>query len=248
VDVRPEEKPSAVLTIVTWIWGDKFNTADVAKLAAGVRRHLKQPHRFLCMVDRLEGREPIEGVGYRLIVNSGDLLKVKGCFARLRIFDPQWQFLREIAPDDIIVNIDLDTVITGLLDPLFDRPEPFVIMQDGNAHNPCPFNGSMQMLRAGYRPDVWTDFSLEAAAKTKFYEFPDDQGWLWDRIPDAAGWKCGDSSGVYVFRKPGWPGWDSKNPAQFDNDLPAGARLVTFSGWRSPEKFQNIGWVKDHWI
>jgi hypothetical protein len=148
--------------------------------------------------------------------------------------------------DDQIVNIDLDTVITGPLDPLFDRPEPFVIMQKGNASNPCPFNGALMMLRAGAHPEVWSDFSLEAAAKTAHYEFPDDQGWLWHKLPKAAGWKCGPETGVFVFRKPGWPSFDRKMKRGGD-DLPKGARLVTFSGGRSPAKYEHLDWIKANW-
>lgn len=233
-----------MIHVTTWLWGEKFNVSDVAKLAAGVRRNLKQPHRFVCMVDTLE-REPVDGVGYRLIENR-DLLEIKGCYARLRLFDPHWQFLREIKPGERIVNIDLDTVITGELDLLFDRPEPFVIMQKGNASNPCPFNGALQMIRAGAHPEVWADFSVEAAGQVPFYEFPDDQGWIWHKVPDAAGWKCGMESGVFVFRKPGWPSFH-RNMGSAGDRLPKGARLVTFSGGRSPEKFSHLPWIEEHW-
>jgi hypothetical protein len=123
------------------------------------------------------------------LVRDIELTKINGCFARLRMFDPEWQWIARV--DECLVNIDLDTVITGPLDPLFDRPEPFVIMQKGNASNPCPYNGALMMIRAGAHPEVWTDFSLEAAAETAHYEFPDDQGWIWHKMPNAAGWKCG---------------------------------------------------------
>jgi hypothetical protein len=136
------------------------------------------------------------------------------------------------------VCIDLDTVITGPLDGLFDRPENFIILQGANASNPCPFNGSLMMLRAGARPDVWRDFSLKAAGSVPFFEFPDDQGWLWHKIPDAAGWKAGSESGVYAFQKPGWPK---------DDRLPADAKIVAFPGWRDPSKFANEPWVRQHW-
>jgi hypothetical protein len=224
-----------VLTFCTWLWGDKFSEDDLDKLAAGLRRRVNQPHRILCMTDRLLGRRPISGVSYKQILDY-ELLAVKGCFVRLRIFDPYWQFLREIRKGEKIVVIDLDTVITGNLDPLFDRHEPFVIMQGANATNPCPFNGALQMLRAGYRPDVWADFSLGAAAKTPHHEFPDDQGWLHHKIPDAAGWKVGPEHGVYVYNKPGWPGGDA---------LPEGARLVTFIN-KHPSQFSHLDWVKDN--
>jgi hypothetical protein len=156
--------------------------------------------------------------------------------------------LREIAPGDRIVNIDLDTVITGEIDPLFDRPEPFVILQGGNASNPNPYGGALIMLRAGAHPEVWTDFSVEAASRVPYFEFPDDQGWIWHKLPNAAGWKCGAGSQVFVFRKPGWPGWANKRDSHPNDALPKGARLVTFSGGRSPEKFKHLDWVKNNWV
>jgi hypothetical protein len=152
------------------------------------------------------------------------------------MFSPEWQYMNGM--DDRLVCIDLDVVVTGELDPLFDRPESFLILQGANAANPCPFNGSLMMLRPGVHPEVWSDFTVDVAAKVPFYEFPDDQGWLWHKVPDAAGWKAGPSSGVYAFQKPGWPK---------GNDLPTDARLVVFPGWRSPEKFFHVPWIKKHW-
>ncbi len=169
------------------------------------------------------------------------LTKIKGCFARLRMFDPLYQENIEIVAHskiDRIVCMDLDTVITGPLDPLFDRDETFLILQGANAANPCPFNGSLMMLRAGHHSEVWSDFSLEKARAVPFYEFPDDQGWIHHMLPNAAGWKVGAESGVYAFQKPGWPKGD---------DLPADARMVVFPGWRSPEKFKHLKWIKENW-
>jgi hypothetical protein len=210
-----------LLTVCTWRWGSKYPGHYVDRLSAGLERHLKQPFRF-------EVFSPL--------AEDVHLTKILGCFCRLRMFDPAWQARHGI--DDRLVCIDLDTVMTGSLDELFDRPEKFVILQGANASNPCPFNGSLMMLRAGARPDVWADFSIKRAGEVPFFAFPDDQGWLWHKIPDAAGWKVGPDSGVYAYQKPGWPE---------DNQLPADARVVAFPGWRDPSRFQNEEWVRKHW-
>lgn len=211
------------LIVSTWLWGDKYGPDHVARLARGVRKHLCQEHRF-CV--------------FNPYPQDVALTQMPGCFARLRMFDRQWQKVHGLKEGDRLVGMDLDTVITGPLDSLFDRDEPFVILQGANAANPCPFNGSLQMLRAGAHQEVWSDFSLEAAKTMPFYEFPDDQGWLWHKLPDAAGWKAGPDSGVYAFQKPGWPRGEA---------LPADARLVVFPGWRDPSKFTHLPWVKDNW-
>ncbi len=211
------------LIICTWFWGTKYAGIYVDRLRAGVHRHLRQPHEFMVFAP-----EP----------DDGPLLERPGCFARLRMFSPEWQRRQGIDPGDRIVCMDLDSVLTGPLDPLFDRPEPFVILQGANASNPCPYNGSLMMLRAGYAPHVWDTFSLEAAARTPFYAFPDDQGWLAAVLPRQAGWRAGADSGVYAFMKPGWPA---------GNRLPPGARLVVFPGWRDPLRFEHLPWIKEHW-
>ncbi len=212
----------AVLTIGTWVWGDKYDNSYVERLAAGLRKHLKQSYQFWVFVP---GPDDIH------------LTELPGCFARLRMFDPRWQFDHGIT--DRLVCLDLDLIITGPLDPLFDRPEDFVILQGANAHNPCPFNGSVMMLRAGAHPEVWSDFSIEAASKVPFYAFPDDQGWLWHKWPKAAGWQCGSESGIWSFGKRGWPN---------DNKLPEGARVVALPGKRDPAQFTHLDWVQEHWV
>lgn len=209
------------LVIGTWQWGNKYPRHYVERLAAGVARHLRQDYRF-CVFRPMETDE--------------DLTAIPGCFARLRMFDPMWQRVHGIKGGDRLVCMDLDMVVTGHLDPLFDRPEDFCILQGVNASNPCPYNGSLWMLRAGYRPDVWGDFSLEAARKVPFYSFPDDQAWFAHKIPNAGAWRPAD--GVYGFQKPSWPK---------DDKLPSGARCVAFFGHRDPAHFKHLDWVMENW-
>lgn len=191
------------------------------RLAAGLERNLKTKYEFQFVAPTSEDYY---------------LTKIPGCFARLRMFDPNWQEAHGINEGDRIVQIDVDTIITGSLDDLFNRTEDFVIMQGGN-YQPCPYNGALWMQRAFTNGQIWNDFSLDAARKIKFHEFPDDQGWLWNKLPGAAGWKCGDE--VFVFQKPGWP---------LCNRLPDKAKIVTFAGSRRPDQIANLEWVKQHWI
>lgn len=211
------------LIISTWRWGSKYGPEYVDRLKAGVARNMVQPYEF-----RVFTPEPEDAY----------LTEVKGCFARLRMFDTAWQKGQGIAPGDRIVCMDLDLVVTGPLDALFDRSESFVILQGANSANPCPYNGSLQMLRAGTHGNVWADFSLEAAAKTPVWEFPDDQGYLSVAIPKAGAWKAGAESGVYAYQKTSWPRGEA---------LPRGAKIVAFPGWRDPAGFSHLPWVSEHW-
>jgi hypothetical protein len=221
-----------MLNVVTYFWGNKYSPVYVDRLAHGLQAHLKQPYRFIVMSDRtLNGYECHS-------IEDWKLLQVKGCFARLRMFDPQWQEDLSLLGKRIVC-VDLDTVITGPLDPLFDRVEPLVILQGANAANPCPYTACIFMLQSGAHQEVWEDFSLDAAQMIPRYEFPDDQGWLHFKVPHAAGWQTGAASGIWSFRKRGWPGNDV---------LPHGTRIVAFPGARDPSQFTQLPWVKQHWI
>jgi hypothetical protein len=161
---------------------------------------------------------------------------VPGCFARLRTFDPEWQKAHGIVSCERIVCLDLDLIVTGSLDGLFESLLGFSILQGVNAANPCPYNGSVWSLIAGYRADIWQEFSLDAAAKVPFYSFPDDQAYFAAKIPLAG--KIGPADGVYAFKKPGWPD---------GVDLPANARIVAFPGHRDPSQFTYLPWINRHW-
>lgn len=212
-----------MLHFVTWLWGDKYSHDYLTKLEAGLKRNVKQPYRFIIARPKTE--------------EDFKLTSIPGCFVRLQMFSAKWQSENGIAPGERVVQIDIDSILTGKLDPLFDRPEPFVILQGAN-HQPCRFNGCLSMLRAGSHPEIWECFSLEAAQKIPYHTFPDDQGWLWHHLPDAAGWQTGSSSGCYVYQKPGWITGEK---------LPIGARYVTFAGKRRPDLIAQLDWVKEHW-
>lgn len=228
-----------MLTVATFLWGTKYSLDYVKRLVGSVKRNLKEKHQFLLCTEDLY-RKGLDKLDVRVvpIIRDEPLLKIKGCFARLRMFDPEWQRDRDCSPGDRIVCMDLDSVITGPLDDLFCRPTQFSILQGANSANPCPYNGSIWMLRAGYRPDVWSDFSLEAAGKVPYYAFPDDQAWFAHKLPGAPGWEVGPRSGIYAFKKPAWPK---------GNDLPKDARMVVFPGWRDPSNFTGLAWIKENW-
>lgn len=219
---------------VTWLWGDKYNESHVAKLAAGVWRNYKAPHRFVVFTDR--PRELPAGVEQRSI--SDPELIGRGCYCRLRMFDPAWQ--QRHGFEDRVVSLDLDLIAVGPFGDLFERDDSFLILRGVNARNPNPYNCSVMQLRVGRHAEIWSDFSVSKAARAPFHEFPDDQGWIWHKLPVVAGWPGGQQSGIYAFQKPGWP-------MGHDAELPPNARIVTFIGWRKPELFGRLPWVKAHW-
>ena len=231
-----------MLNICVWWWGTKYDFSYVRRLVNGLDKHMPPMSglRIVLVTDREDNEwPPLEDTFDQIIqIEPEDrpLLLMKGCLARLRMFDVNWQ--RKHGLDGRLASIDLDTVITGDLGPVFHREETFCILQGANAANPCPYTGALFMLRAGEHREVWDDFSVEAVGRLPFYAFPDDQNWLAHKIPNAAGWRAGEG-GVYAFMKPGWP--------HKHGELPADARLVTFPGARDPAQFKSLSWVQKHW-
>src|SRR3546814_5749797 len=87
----------------------------------------------------------------------------------------------------------LDVVVGGPLDPLFDRPEDLVLFK-GTLRG-RPYNGSMMMIRAGCRPDVYEDFNQKAALESGRLFCGSDQAWLMHKLgPNEAIWDDRDRS------------------------------------------------------
>ena len=137
------------------------------------------------------------------------------------------------------VSMDLDLVIKGDLRPLFDRADDFVIYGDTNPRT--FYNGSLFLMTAGARPQVWTTFDrIESPrAAHRAGHFGSDQGWISYCLgPKEAKWTAAD--GVYSF----------KNDLLKTGKLPTDARVVVFHGeqdpW-APRVQQAHAWVVEHY-
>jgi hypothetical protein len=137
------------------------------------------------------------------------------------------------------VCVDLDTVITGDLAPLWDRPEDFVIWGETNPKS--FYNGSMFLMTAGARRQVWETFDpkisphrAKAAGK-----FGSDQGFISYCLgPGEATW--GRKDGVYSYRVHLQP---------TGGKLPTDARVVHWHGVIDPwhPHAQKLSWVREHY-
>jgi len=204
-----------------------------------VLRGYPQPHRFICVTDDWQGIDPdIEIVP--LWTEFADIPNPHGpknpsCYRRLKMFDPDI----ERVFGKRFVSLDLDCVVTGDLTPLWDRPEDIVLY--GNTNPQTTYNGSMLLLTAGSRPDVWTLFDPIRSPQQTFaaQQFGSDQGWISLILGrHEAIWTKAD--GVYSFR----------NDLRRDpGNLPEDCRVAIFHGrfdpW-SPE-IQKLAWVKTHY-
>jgi hypothetical protein len=171
-----------VITVLTWLWKQpKMRTVYAAKhvniWADMVSRNLAMPHEVACVTNMPEGIDP----RVRIITPPGEFEDMQtpswtngrpSCFRRLAMF-------RRDAADifgERFVCMDLDVVVGRALDPLFDREDDLVLF---NGTRPGrPYNGSMMLIRAGCRPQVYEDFTEAGAIAAGEHFVGSDQAWL----------------------------------------------------------------------
>lgn len=170
-----------MITVLTWLWNQpdgrtKFTAEHVNIWASMVRKHLTLPHRIACVTNSRKGIHRSIAIikppgGFEDITPHWGPTK-PNCYRRLAMFR------RDAAAifGERIVCMDLDCVIGGSLDPLFDRPEDLVLFK-GTAPD-RPYNGSMMMIRAGCRPQVFEQFSQNGANTSGQLYVGSDQAWL----------------------------------------------------------------------
>jgi hypothetical protein len=140
-----------------------------------VSRNLTMPHRLACVTS--EWGLPANVIR---IDPPGDFETIQpkwgprkpNCFRRLSMFR------RDAAEifGERFVCMDLDCVIGGPLDPLFDRKEDLVLFKGTMPDR--PYNGSLMLIRAGCRPHVYEKFDQAGADASGEAFCGSDQAWL----------------------------------------------------------------------
>lgn len=229
-----------MLTVLTWFWSQpggraSYTPQHVNIWADMVRRNLSIPHRLACVTDLPAG-----------IDSAVEIIAPPRDFEDVRI--PTWgpefpQCLRRIAmfrPDagDIFghrfVSMDMDCVIGGSLDPLFETDADFK-MYRGTAMD-RPYNGSMLLMTAGARPHVYDRFTPEAAAEAGQKFVGSDQAWI-SHVLGRGEQTWGIEDGVLWHR------------SQYNADAPM-HRIMFFPGSPKPWMVAEIGmnpWVAEHY-
>lgn len=228
-----------MLTVLSWLWtqpGSRTTyTADHVNIWADmVRRHLTMDHEIAIVAEDAHG-----------IDESIRIIEPPRCFEDVSI--PTWdesrgfpQCLRRLSmyrPDaaevfgERFVSMDLDCVIAGSLDPLFDVKDDFKIYS--GTSDTRPYNGSMQLMTAGARSRVYTEFTAAGAAEAGRNFVGSDQAW----ISHTLGWgesTWGPQDGVV------W--WGSSR-----NSLAPMHRLMFFPGTPKPWDLFDRAWIKRHY-
>jgi len=235
-----------MISIVCWKWGEKYTADQVNVLARAIGRFYEEPHEFVCVTSEPEGLDaairivapPVLPHHEQLGSPHGD--RFPACYRRL------WNFSREAgeAFGPRFFAIDIDTVITGDLRPIFNRSEEFMIWGDPG-HTWAKYGGGAYLMKAGCRDFVWTMFrpgSSPALALAEGYN-GSDQAWIsYCLYPREATYTR--EHGMYTSAK-----W-AKLPRGPEAQLPVEVRMVHFSGKLKPWSFRaqkRYPWINEYY-
>ena len=235
-----------MISVVTFKWKprngyrSKYPPEVVNTLRSMVQRHYQKPHRFICVTDDAEGLDSdVEVVPLwndHAELPNPSFKTGPSCYRRLKVFS------REIGEvlGERFVCMDLDTVICGDLSPVLDRTEDFIAWR--NPDPKWPLNGSMFMLTAGARPQVWETFDPKTSPKASHAArcYGSDQGWM-SYVLGSGEATWGPEDGFYSYQQ---------HISKSGNRLPGDAKVVMFHGHWDPwdmEAQKVAPWIKEHY-
>jgi hypothetical protein len=205
-----------------------------------VERNYSKPHEVVCVTDNPIGIDP----RVRIVPIWNDFADLRSphgrlqpaCYRRLKAFSPE--MAETIGPR--FVSVDLDVVILGDMSSIWDRDEDFIIWN--SPLRKTPYNGSMWMMNAGARKQVYEGFhpitSPERARRAGFQG--SDQAWISYILgPDEAVWSKAD--GVMAW---------TNDIRRHRFRLPTHSKVVFFQGYVNPwDDFavKHAPWILDHY-
>ena len=209
-----------------------------------IRRNLSIPHRRVCVTHRPDLIDFMETVPLDLAKHVPGLCTVKLCAHKTT-------FPRGTR----VLLMDVDCVVTGVLDPLVERDEPFVGWRNPNyveGGRRGFIQGSMQLFTVGATEFLYDDFDPRVTPGFLNRRFGGgEQCWISERLNTSypePGWEWGvphwtEADGVYGAGRL----FNGKMGAGVTSELPENARIVFFPGDRkgtAPETQAQHPWIR----
>ena len=149
----------APVTVLCMKWGSKYGPDYVDRLYGMVARNLTRPFRFVCLTD--------DPSGIRGEVICAPLPKLPPIaqpkergWLKIGSFSPELAGLL----DETVLYLDLDVVVMGSLDPLFEHPGGFTMIRDWYHHLRVVGNSSVYRYRPADRYALFEAFCSDADA------------------------------------------------------------------------------------
>jgi hypothetical protein len=153
--------------------GQKYGAEYVNRLAAMLRRHTSKVVPFICITDDAKGlADDIENIPARYP-------ELQGWWQKPALFGG-YGFEQER-----LLFLDLDTVIVGNVDFLFEYEGPFAILRD--FYHPVHYGSAIMSIAPGFGRHVWDRFRV--TPDTIIQSMWGDQDWIKACVPHADLWQ-----------------------------------------------------------
>jgi hypothetical protein len=217
-------------TVICIKWGDRYPAAYVNRLYRGVMRNVAQPTRFVAFTDDGAGLD--SGVEVRAIpaIRFPEAELRPGPWRKLAVWSS------EIGLEGDLLFLDLDVVVTGALDELFEYEPGKLCMLRNWTQSDGTGNTSVFRFRAGSEPQLVSDFESDPVRKSFYYDNEQIYVTREAKTPIAY-WPPQWCPSFKFDLLPRWPmNWFRQAP------LPADAKIVVFTGHPRPEEALRGEW------
>jgi hypothetical protein len=205
-------------------WGERYTADYVNRLHAMVRRNLSGSYRFVCLTDDAKGVDPaVECFPIPFVVEDGG--GPERGWRKLATFEWPLYDLEGTA-----LYLDLDIVVVGPLDALFDVTGPFRIAHDKRLSSRGISNSSVYRFELGAHRDILTTFQSDHA--TLVTQFRNEQAYLSAQLRAAGQLEEWPAQWCISFKYDCLPTW----PLNYIKAAayPEPARVVFFHGHPKP--------------
>ena len=248
-----EHTEPSIQTIVCMKWGTRYGPEFVNRMWAAVQRNTSRPTRLVCLTDDPTGIDPaVTCADIPNIDLPPDLINTP--WRKLTLWKAP---LADLEGDCLF--LDLDLVITGSLDEMFDfEPGRFCVIDNWTQPGQRIGNTSAFRWPVGKFASIYNDFQADPQAVLSQYRI--EQLYISREIDDMVFWPSTWCASFKHSLLPPWPLNFVKAPA-----LPPETRIVAFTGkpdqdealrgewpvkagWKRLYKHvRPTPWIADHW-
>lgn len=235
-------------------WGKKYGPEYVNVLRNMVARHLKRPHRFVCLTDEPDGIDsgvevkPIPKIGFAPFDQREPWTFAHGWLKLTSFAEP----LHDLVGPTLF--LDLDIVIVDDLDPFFEVPGEFVVIREWDKSDGTG-NTSCYRFNIGAHTDALDYLKRDYPKATQLVR--NEQEFITGFLARQGKLSYWPEAWCQSFKRHCLPSalasWFS------EPTLPQGARIIAFHGKPNPpdaiagvsgkwyRRVKPTAWVAEHW-
>jgi hypothetical protein len=241
---------SAPVNIVCMKWGPLYGAHYANRLHAMASRHMRRPFRFVCFTDDATGLNAgVEAMPIPALRIDAPYENTP--WRKLALYQPALGDLQGPA-----LFMDLDVVVTGPLDPLFDHPGDYCIIHNWTHPDRIVGNSSVFRFEVGSKTEL-VDTFLSQPTQHWVDLYRNEQAFL-SHVLGRERLTYWPADWCVSFKKHCLP----RRPLQWvlPSSVPDGARVVVFHGHPNPDEalegrwpggwwkgLRPAGWIAEHW-